>query len=98
MTTATWYSAKACGSIEVGARLELLEGLRTSSHSDEDDLGHRMHPAGQGLGPSISIKFWISALEKSAILLHFEDMLILGVVLSAVAGFLCLFLLWGFSF
>lgn len=98
MTTATWYSAKACDSIEVGARLELLEGLRTSSHSDEDDLGHRMHAAGQGLGPSISIKFWISALEKSAILLHFEGMLILGVVLSAVAGFLCLFLLWGFSF
>lgn len=96
--TATWYSAKACGSFEVGARLELLEGLRTSSHSDEDDLGHRMHAAGQGLGPSISIKFWISALEKSAILLHFEGMLILSVVLSAITDFLCLFLLWGFSF
>lgn len=62
------------------------------------DVGYRTHAAGQGLVPRISIKFWIPALDKSAILLHIKGMLILGMVLSAVAGFLCLFVLWSFSF
>lgn len=67
-------------------------------HHTVQDLGHRTHAAGQELVPSISIKFWISALQQSAILLHVDGTLILSVVLSAVPGFLCLFLLWSFSF
>lgn len=50
-----------------------------------------MHAAGQGLVPIISIKVWISALEKSALLLHFEGVFILCVVLPALAVFFCLF-------
>lgn len=57
-----------------------------------------MHTDGQGQVPSISSKFWISVLRKYAFLLCFETMFMLGLLLSAVAGFLCLFLLLGFEF
>lgn len=60
------------------------------------DLAHSMHTDRQGLVLSISSQFWTSALEKSAFLLHFEGTFMLGLVLSAVAGFLCLFFAVGF--
>lgn len=62
------------------------------------DLACSVHADGQGLVASVSSKFWSSALERSAVLLHFGDMFMLGLVLSAVADSLCLFLLWSFPF